>query len=90
VISKARTHNSQPLTLQGQLSEWQERIQREHPDLWAEQGDLATLDQVEGSSAPPLSFSTVVRNEPPEMSQCARVLDSFDDEREVKGSTKIA
>jgi hypothetical protein len=48
VISKAQTHNSQPHTLQGQLSEWQESIQREHPDLWAEQGDMATLDQVEG------------------------------------------
>jgi hypothetical protein len=48
VISKAQTHNSQPHTLQGQLSEWQESIQREHPDLWAEQSDLATLDQVEG------------------------------------------
>ena len=43
VISKTRARQ-QPHTLQGQLSEWEETIQREHP----EQDGFATLDQVEG------------------------------------------
>jgi hypothetical protein len=46
VIPKTKARSTQVHTLQGQLSEWQEAIQREHPDLWAP--GLARLDQAEG------------------------------------------
>ena len=46
VIPKTKARSTQAHTLQGQLSEWQETIQREHPDLWAP--GLARLDQAEG------------------------------------------
>jgi hypothetical protein len=49
VIPKTKARSTQAHTLQGQLSEWQETIQREHPDLWAPvNGGFARLDQAEG------------------------------------------
>jgi hypothetical protein len=44
----ARTNAPKEHTLAAQLSEWQEKIAKEHPELWVTNDGLATLEQVAG------------------------------------------